>query len=465
MRIRFTVTLSRATSLGLALAVLLQAPLADMAAAQSVYRPFVETVLVSPEGDLLDYTPEHGSVVVSRDREGRRVLLDHYGNLVATEIPAETYFPRPRNARPGDAYGGVPDYRSYRGDGDDLTTGAVSMPERVERAPLDARPLPPADDGFANYGDNRQTGTLASIEQDRSLPEVTVTPQTPLTLNGKSRSEIAALQTLLDRAGASPGVIDGRMGSNVTKALEAYEMMTGERLDPNDSEDILQRLSFSGGMPIVNYTITPQDAAGPYVAAIPDDYGEKATMPALSYTSVEEALAERFHMDENYLRELNPGVDFTIPGSVIKVISPGERKTGAVTRIVADKGRKQVFAYDESGALVAAYPATIGSSDTPSPSGTHTVARIALDPGYTYNPKINFKQGDNHGILQIPPGPNGPVGNVWIALSKPTYGIHGTPEPSKIGKTNSHGCVRLTNWDATELAKMVKVGATVEFID
>ena len=241
--------------------------------------------------------------------------------------------------------------------------------------------------------------------------------------------------------------------------------MTGERLDPANSEDIMQRLSVSGGLPIVNYTITPEDAAGPYVASIPEDYGQKAQLPAMSYTSVTEALAERFHMDEAYLKELNPGVDFTIPGSIIKVISPGERKTGTVTRIVADKAQKQVFAYDDTGALIAAYPATIGSSDTPSPSGTHTVDRIALDPGYTYNPKINFKQGENHGILQIPPGPNGPVGNVWIALSKPTYGIHGTPEPSKIGKTNSHGCVRLTNWDATELAKMVKVGATVEFID
>ncbi|PZN49764.1 MAG: hypothetical protein DIU65_13850, partial [Proteobacteria bacterium] len=127
--------------------------------------------------------------------------------------------------------------------------------------------------------------------------------------------------------------------------------------------------------------------------------------------------------------------------------------------------QKQVFAYDEAGKLVAAYPATIGSSDTPSPSGTHAVSRIAFDPNYTYNPKVNFKQGDNDKILTIPPGPNGPVGTVWIALDKPTYGIHGTPEPSKIGKTHSHGCVRLTNWDAAELAKLVKPGVPVEFVD
>jgi lipoprotein-anchoring transpeptidase ErfK/SrfK len=136
-----------------------------------------------------------------------------------------------------------------------------------------------------------------------------------------------------------------------------------------------------------------------------------------------------------------------------------------VSKIIADKSRKQVFAYGPMGELVAAYPASIGSADTPSPSGIHLVARVALNPDYTYNPKINFKQGSNTKVLTVPPGPNGPVGTVWIALDKPTYGIHGTPDPSRIGKTQSHGCIRLTNWDAQELAKMVKPGVTVEFVD
>ena len=176
-------------------------------------------------------------------------------------------------------------------------------------------------------------------------------------------------------------------------------------------------------------------------------------------------LAEKFHMDEAYLKEINPGVDFTIPGTLIKVVDTGAKKTGKVAKILADKGRKQVLAYDENGTLIAAYPASIGSADTPSPSGTVTVERIALNPGYTYNPKINFQQGSNNKVLTLQPGPNGPVGTVWIALSKPTYGIHGTPEPSKIGKTQSHGCIRMTNWDATELAKMTSAGVTVEFVD
>ena len=207
------------------------------------------------------------------------------------------------------------------------------------------------------------------------------------------------------------------------------------------------------------------DEAGPYVASVPADYGEKAKLERMSFTSVSEMLAERFHMDEGYLKTLNPGANFGRPGTVIKVANIGVNISTPVVRIVADKGRKQVRAYDAAGKLVALYPATIGSADTPSPSGNHTVARIALNPEYTYNPKLNFKQGNNDKVLTIPPGPNGPVGSVWIALSKPTYGIHGTPEPSKIGKTESNGCVRLTNWDAQELAKVVKEGVAVEFVE
>lgn len=451
------------TRLGLALtlSVLAQASLIGEAGAQSRYQPFTEMVLMGPNGDLLDYVPEEGDVVVRRDRQGRRVLLDRAGNLVATEVPAESYFPRAVNEAPRVNNGGITDYREYRGNGDDIITSSVPSGTEVERAPLESQPMPQQEQASIDGG---LSGTAGNNDAQRPA-EVTVTPRAPLTLKGKTRLELTALQTFLDREGVSPGVIDGRMGSNVTKALDAYEAMTGERIDPNNSEDIIQRLTMNGGMPVVNYEITAEDAAGPYVASIPEDYGQKAQLPAMSFTSVTEALAERFHMDEGYLKELNPGVDFTIPGTIIKVIAPGDRKTGSVSRVVANKALKQVFAYDDAGGLVAAYPATIGSSDTPSPSGTHLVDRIALNPGYTYNPKINFKQGENHGILQIPPGPNGPVGTVWIALSKPTYGIHGTPEPSKIGKTNSHGCIRLTNWDATELAKMVRPGTVVEFVD
>ncbi|MCB1466053.1 MAG: murein L,D-transpeptidase [Rhizobiaceae bacterium] len=340
----------------------------------------------------------------------------------------------------------------------------VLIEPRIERAPLDepkprqSRPRQ-TDTAVANPSDGTSTGSTGPTKQ---VPAIDAGEPGP---SFASRPEVAALQVLLDRKGASPGVIDGRFGSNVDKALAAYRELTGDNLKSTDTEGIKQRLAESGGDPFADYVISSEDVAGSFVASIPEDYGEKAKLERLSYTSVTEMLAERFHMDENYLKALNPDANFNRPGTIIKVANFGKLVTTPVARIVADKAGKQVRAYDESGRMVAAYPATIGSSDTPSPSGTHAVSRIALDPNYTYNPNINFKQGNNTGVLTIPPGPNGPVGSVWIALDKPTYGIHGTPEPSKIGKTESHGCVRLTNWDARELAKLVKPGVNVEFID
>ncbi len=200
------------------------------------------------------------------------------------------------------------------------------------------------------------------------------------------------------------------------------------------------------------------------MAAIPVDYAEKAALSSMAYTSMVEKLAEQFHMSVPYLQALNPNAQFRA-GETIMVIDAGPKVQKKVHYIIADKGRKQLRGLDRNGHLVVAYPATIGSADTPSPTGTHTVERTAINPEYLYNPKINFQQGENTSILTVPPGPNGPVGSVWIALSKPTYGIHGTPDPEKIGKTNSHGCIRLTNWDALELVKLVAKGTVVEFIE
>ena len=426
--------------------------------AQQYRRAAADTVLVTPDGDLLDYMPESGEVIIGQNSEGQRVLIDHYGNLVATEMPAERYYNGGTALRDTAATDdGWADSDPYADD--QFTTGAIPRND-VSRLPLDEQTLPPPEEN--GYGDD-QAALPAEPEVAPDLQPAT--PMPTYDLKDKSSIEITALQVMLDRDGASPGVIDGKNGSNVAKAIAAWEQITGETLDPKNTEAILERLRLSGGLPIVSYEITPADAAGPYVAEIPEDYSQKALLPSMAYTSVSEALAERFHMDEAYLKALNPGADFTVPGTIIKVTNPGQIRSGQVARIVADKGRKQVFAYGADNQLIAAYPASIGSSDTPSPSGLVNVDRVALNPGYTYNPKINFQQGSNTKILQIPPGPNGPVGTVWIALSKPTYGIHGTPEPSKIGRTQSHGCIRLANWDATELAKMVKPGVTVEFVD
>ena len=457
---------------------------------------------------------QNREIEVYYDEYGRRVIADAWtGEIIAIERPRGRVDGRRTGALPRyedgeeryyldempndgwrrrDDYAREPypedreplydeDYSAYPQDRDvyreEAFPAAPLAPGRRDDGSVTRQPLPQPDTASRQPSAQPQPGALPPAQETVSAPlpdpapDATTQPLSPAdpmaspSIGAKAYVEVAELQVLLDRTGASPGVIDGHMGDNVSKALEAYRSLTGRTLRTTDRAAIEEGLAATGGDAFFDYTISAEDAAGPYVASIPADYGEKAQLDRMSYTSTLEMLAERFHMSEAWLKQMNPNANFNRAGTVIRVARVGEPATGEVSRIIADKGRKQVRAYNADGKLVAAYPATIGSSDTPSPTGTHTVERIALDPEYTYNPKLNFKQGQNDKILRIPPGPNGPVGSVWIALSKPTYGIHGTPDPSKIGKTESHGCVRLTNWDAQELAKLVKQGVTVQFME
>ncbi|MBY3255466.1 murein L,D-transpeptidase [Rhizobium laguerreae] len=292
------------------------------------------------------------------------------------------------------------------------------------------------------------TASIASIGTEKSGP-------------GDPDPAIVRLQVLLDRAGSSPGVIDGLSGENVDKAVAGFEAMNNLPVDGRLDPEVAPRLE--GNAPIVeSYVVSAEDAAG-LVEKIPEDYGEKAKMQSLGYTSVAEKLSERFHMGIDLVHALNPASQFA-PGDTVWVVNPGPPREGKVKRIEADGKTGQVRAYAADGSLLAVYPATIGSEDNPAPSGKHKVKGVARMPVYRYDPKRNFKQGKNNKVLTIPKGPNGPVGTVWIDLTEPTYGIHGTPEPKLIDKVGSHGCVRLTNWDVEELASMVKPGVMVDFV-
>ena len=274
----------------------------------------------------------------------------------------------------------------------------------------------------------------------------------------------AKVQVLLDRSGTSPGVIDGFKGGMSQSAIMAFERRSALPMDGIMDPHVWNLLQAYAELPAtMEYTITEEDAQG-LVDAIPTDYAEKAQMSSMGYTSIAEKLGERFHMDERFIAILNPGIAL-VPGSTIHVTNPGSRSRGEVTRIIVDKSTRRVAAYNANGRMIADYPATIGSDATPSPSGNHHVVTVAMNPNYTYDPSKNFKQGQNDKALVVPPGPNGPVGTVWIDLSKPTYGIHGTPTPSQLFRNQSNGCVRLTNWDAEELARMVRGNVTtVEFL-
>ena len=302
------------------------------------------------------------------------------------------------------------------------------------------------------------------------VPAIAATPEAinAATYSGgplpEKQSALAAkIQILLDRAGISPGVIDGVKGGMTATAIAAFERREGLPEDGILDPLVWQRLSVHDDRALVMpYTITPGDVAriGP---PLPSDYALLAQEDWLHYTSGAEALAETFHMDEGFLRGLNPGARFAA-GETIVVVRPGMPLFGTVTRITVDKTTRRLTAFDALGSILTSYPVTIGSASTPSPSGTVVVEAIAREPTYHYNPE-NFVQGENLRPLTLPPGPNGPVGLVWIDLSKPSYGLHGTPDPSGLFRNRSHGCVRLTNWDAMELAGMVRKGTVVEFLD
>jgi lipoprotein-anchoring transpeptidase ErfK/SrfK len=281
----------------------------------------------------------------------------------------------------------------------------------------------------------------------------------------EGQSALAAkLQVLLDRADISPGVIDGYRGGMTTSAISAFETREGLTVDGELDPEVWARLGGDGAGEIVIQHQISEDDLAQVTGENPDDYAEMAQKELLGYVTAPEALAERFHMDVDFLAALNPGADFSA-GSTISVLAPKAAAEAEVAQIEIDKGTQRLLAKAADGTIVANYPVSVGSDQTPSPSGTYEVNGVAIDPTYTYNPDKNFQQGDNTEVLEIPPGPNGPVGSVWIDLSKPTYGIHGTPDPAKLFTAQSHGCVRMTNWDAQELAAMVSPGVSVEFME
>jgi lipoprotein-anchoring transpeptidase ErfK/SrfK len=284
---------------------------------------------------------------------------------------------------------------------------------------------------------------------------------------GKSSALAVKLQVLLDRAHFSPGEIDGEFGENVEKALtaftEANHLASGKVLN----QEIWSKLQPAAGDPVMtDYVLTEKDVKGPYLEKLPIHMEEMKSLENLSYTSAKEALGERFHMSQDLLADLNPDEKFDHAGDKIHVVNlPQDKHPTKTARIEVDKVRQTVKAFAKDGSLLAFYPASVGSEEKPTPSGTLKITSIHPNPTYTYDPKYKFKGVESTKPFTINGGPNNPVGSMWIGLSQAGYGIHGTGDPTRVSKSDSHGCVRMTNWDVEQLAQTVKKGIEVSFVD
>lgn len=278
----------------------------------------------------------------------------------------------------------------------------------------------------------------------------------------KAGSAVVRAQILLDRAHFSPGEIDGRWGDNLRTAIVGYQEARKLHSSGVVDQDTWQALNSDTAPALVAYAIAEQDVAGPF-EKIPADIMQQAKLKALDYQSPQEALGERFHIQPKLLSQLNPGRDLTKAGEQILVPNVAREGIAPADRVVVSKRQGTVSALTNDGRLLAQYPATMGSEHDPLPIGDWKITGVQHNPVFHYNPDLFWDAKPEHAKATIPKGPNNPVGVVWIALSKEHYGIHGSPEPGKIGHTESHGCIRLTNWDAEELSKMVKPGVPAVF--
>jgi lipoprotein-anchoring transpeptidase ErfK/SrfK len=291
------------------------------------------------------------------------------------------------------------------------------------------------------------------------------TAMTPEAVNARTDAIVAdghgpavlRAQVLLDRAHFSPGEIDGAMGSNVRRAIGGFQEHNGLPVTGKVDAPTWAALNLDGADALTTVTLSAEDVAGPFEKA-PSDMMEKAKMKALVYGSALEAIAEKYHSSPALIEQLNPGKSIAAGESLVVPNVIGAPALAEAAKIVVDRSASTVALVDATGRVMAQFPATTGSEHDPLPIGDWKVDGVSRNPEFHYNPDLFWDAKSTHSKATIAPGPNNPVGVVWIDLSKEHYGIHGTPEPATIAKTQSHGCIRLTNWDALTVAGAVKAG-------
>ena len=306
-------------------------------------------------------------------------------------------------------------------------------------------------------------GAASQVDPAIAAAQLNASTATPLLVSGAHGPAVTRAQILLDRAWFSPGEIDGSYSTNMRRTVAAFQTTHG--LTSSGSVDVAtwNALSQDSAPAFATYTVTEQDVAGPFTK-IPADMMERAKLKSLDYETIQEALAERVHMSQKLLVQLNRGSTFKAGDRILvadtatsRTLAPGKAKS-----IEIDKSNRMLFVVDAQARVLAAFPVSIGSLLDPLPVGKMKITNEVNNPVFTYDPALikSARAGDSK--VDIQPGPNNPVGTMWLGLTKPHWGIHGTPDPSRLGRAETNGCVHLTNWDVQRVATVAKAGFVVD---